>query len=71
MAYDSNQKLAGPIEFDPAIIERDAMIREDNDADRIDDGAVREYVNKNRDRIFGLQANFFSELRRRLSKNSA
>ena len=70
MAYVSNAKLAGPIEFDQSVIERDAMIREDNDGERIDDNAVREYVNSNRDKIFGLQAMFFSELRNRLSKNS-
>lgn len=70
MAYDSNEKLAGPIDIDPAAVERDAMIREDNDAARIDDSKVREYVKNNRDKIFGLQTSFFAELRRRLNKKS-
>jgi hypothetical protein len=70
MAYASNQKLAGPIEFDRSVIERDAMIREDNDGERIDDNTVREYVKANRDKIFGLQTTFFSELRSLLRKNT-
>jgi hypothetical protein len=37
-------KLAGPIEFDQAVFERDAMIREDNDGDRIDDSATESAI---------------------------
>jgi hypothetical protein len=70
MAYDSDGKLAGPIVFDQSVIERDAMIREDNDGEPIDDNAVREYVKENRDKIFSLQNGFFSELRHRLGKNT-
>jgi hypothetical protein len=69
MASVSKEKLAGPIEFDQSVIERDAVIREDNDGARIDDNAVREYVKRYRDKIFGLQTAFFSELRHRLGKN--
>jgi hypothetical protein len=69
MADVSNQKLAGPIEFDQSVIERDAMIRENNDGERIDDNKVREYVRSNLEKIFGMQATFFSELRSRLGKN--
>lgn len=63
----SNNNLAGPLVFEPSAIERDAAIREDNDGTRIDDGAVVEYVNQNKSKIFGLQSQFFAELRAKLS----
>jgi hypothetical protein len=59
----SNKNLAGPLVFEPSAIERDAAIREDNDGTRIDDDAVVEYVNQNKGKIFGLQSQFFAELR--------
>jgi hypothetical protein len=61
----ANKNLAGPLVFDPTVIERDFSIREDNDGVRIDEDAVYEYVLENRDKIFRLQAEFFAELRRR------
>jgi hypothetical protein len=69
MANDSNENLAGPLEIDLAAIERDAMIRENNDGKPIDDAAVREYVAQNKNKIFGMQTAFFSELRRKLDQN--
>jgi hypothetical protein len=63
----SNKNLAGPLVFEPSAIQRDAALREDNDGTRIDDGAVVEYVNQNKGKIFGLQSQFFAELRAKLS----
>ena len=63
----SNKNLAGPLVFEPSAIECDAATREDNDGTRIDDDAVVEYVNQNKGKIFGLQSQFFAELRAKLS----
>jgi hypothetical protein len=68
MGYVSDGKLAGAIVFDQSVIERDALIREDNDGEPIDDKAVCEYVEKNKSKIFNLQSSFFSELKARFNK---
>ena len=71
MGIASKKQLAGPISFDPSVLERDALIREDNDGVRIDDAAVRDYVDNHKTEIFQLQSTFFSELRDRLSGKTA
>jgi hypothetical protein len=71
MSTDPNKNLAGPLVFEQSVIERDAAIREDNDGTRIDDKAVCEYVEKNKDEILGLQSAFFAELRTKLNKTKA
>lgn len=61
----SNKNLAGPLVFEPSVVELDASIRDDNDALRIDEKEVYEFVVANRDKIFGIQAEFFADLRKR------
>lgn len=68
MSTDPNKNLAGPLVFEPSVIERDAAIREENDAPRIDDNAVREYVTNHQGEIFDRQAKFFAELRDKADK---
>ncbi len=63
MATAADGKLGGPFEIEESVLVRDAMIREDNDGDRIVDAAVIEYVKKNKKRIFALQTSFYDELK--------
>ena len=66
MGYASNTKIAGPLDIDPKVLERDALIREDNDGEVIDDLAVREFAKNNITELFAQQSAFFSDLRRKL-----
>jgi hypothetical protein len=66
---DSGRKIAGPLEIDESVMQLDASIREDNDGERIDDAAVREYVANHQTEIFGSQTEFFAELRSKAEKS--
>jgi hypothetical protein len=71
MGYASDTKIAGPLDIDAKVIERDALIREDNDGEVIDDFAVRSFVKNNKAEIFAQQSGFFADLRRKLGDISA
>jgi len=61
----SNNQLAGPLAFEQSMIDRDNRIREQNDDERIKESDVLEFVQRNKDGIFGQQSAFFAELKRR------
>jgi hypothetical protein len=66
MGYASDTKFAGPLDIDPKVLERDALIREDNDGEVIDDFAVRDFAKNNKSEIFAQQSTFFADLKRKL-----
>lgn len=68
MGYASNPKIAGPLEIDAEVLRRDALIREDNDGEVIDDNKVREFGTTRAKEIFAIQSRFFSALKAKLEE---
>jgi hypothetical protein len=71
MSYASNNKIAGPLDIDPRVLARDALIREDNDGEVIDDATVIGFARKNKSELFAQQSAFFGDLRRKLDSLGA